>query len=181
MPVHKDNIFRRFGRARVEPVVIEKEGDRCWRKGHVEVGDSAGGVSFFQQKEGTIGPCFIHPTPVQVSIPFITRALCCKPTFCICRALENRSTGGVGAAGSAHVARQDIANPRQGMPGIDRLSWEDFGTGQTLMIFIGVKAGGHPQLPKIVHANRVVGFGLGSSHRRQEQSRKESHDGDHHQ
>ena len=119
VPVHKDNILAGFGGTRVKLVVIEKERSRSRRKRQDEVRNSAGRVPFLQQKEGAFCWGFINAMPIQVGIPFVTRAFSGEPTHFIDRALEGRGTVCVRAGGSANVTRQDIADTRQRILGID--------------------------------------------------------------
>src|SRR4051812_17955217 len=65
------------------------------------------------------------------------------------------------------------------MLGIDWLRREDLRTRQTLLVIIGIDTGGNPQLPKIIHASRVISLGLGSAQRGQQQARQDRDDGDH--
>ena len=179
MPVHKDNILAGFGRTRVKIVIIEKERSRSRRKRHDEVRNAAGKVPLFQQKEGAICSSFIKAMPVEVDIPFVTRAFGCKSTQFIDRAFENRGTVGVRAGGSANVSRQDIADTRQRILGIDRVRRKDFRTGQALLVIIGLNTYGDSQLPKIVRASCVIGLGFRSAQSGQQQARQDRNDGNH--
>ena len=172
MPVHEDHILTGLGRTPVKIVVIEKERSPFRGKYQDEIRNSAGRVSWFQQKEGAIRSGLINAMPVQFGIPFVTRAFGGEPTHCIGRALEDRCAACVRAGGSANVSREDIADTRQRICGIDGLRRKDLRTRQALLIIIGINTGGNPQLPKIVHASRVIGFGLRSAQSGQEQARR---------
>src|SRR6266542_1067734 len=121
--------------------------------------------------EGAACSGFINAMPVQVGIPFVARAFGGEPTPFIDRALEDRCTVCVRAGGSASVTRQDIADTRQRILGIDWLRRKDLRARQALLVIIGINTGGNPELPKIVHASRVIGFGLRSAQSGQEQAR----------
>src|SRR6266542_1593421 len=109
--------------------------------------------------EGAVCAGFINAMPVQIEIPFVTRAFGGESTLFIERAFEDRSAVCVRAGGSANVTRQEIADARQWIFEINWLRREDLGARQLLVVILGVKTGGNSQLPKIVHASRVMGFG----------------------
>ena len=112
MPVHKGNILAGFRWTGMKLVVIEKERSRSRRKRQDKVRNPAGKVPWLQQKEGAVCSGFINAMPVQVGIPFVTRAFGGEPTHFIDRAFEDRCTVCVRAGRSANVTRQEIADAR---------------------------------------------------------------------
>src|SRR5437867_626990 len=82
-------------------------------------------------------------------------------------------------AGFGRTRVKFIVIEKERILGIDWLRREDLRAWQALLVIIGIKTSGNSQLPKIVHASRVIGFGLRSAQSWQQQARQDGNDGDH--
>lgn len=160
-------------------VVVEED----WRgsRGIADhkVGDSRGRVSALQEQEGALGSSFINTTIVEIGIPFVARTLGAEPILFVPRTSEHRSTVGLGAGGFAQVARQNVTDARQRVSWVDRFAGQNLCAGEPLLVVVGVKLGGDPDLSQVCQAGGVVGFGFRLNHSRKQQACEHRDEGDH--
>ena len=96
-------------------VVIKKERSCCRWERQDEIRNCSGGIPLLQQEEGGVRSGSIDALPVQLGIPFVTRAFDGESPLVLGRAPEDRCRGRVRVGRSANVGRQDVANARQGI------------------------------------------------------------------
>jgi hypothetical protein len=181
MVVHEDDVFAGLGRARMEVFIIEKQGGCGGREFQLDsaIGLAAALVGYPNDDELEVRRGgFVHAMAIKFRIPLVARALRSEAADGVGRALEDGRTRVRAGIGSAHVGAEDITNPRLRFGRVNRHVWEKFGGGQHIVVFIGVKAGGRSELPKLADADGISRLGFGPAEGGQEQSGKDAYDGD---